>query len=167
MSVPVELKLILEAFDRNARVNRATLGTLTMEDLNHSDGAGGFSVGQHLADIVDFRPGWLSRVSPAHAEGIPDVTGDTPTWLTVSSIEELQRAFDAGDAAVKEAVISAVNEGRSFEGAYPSHPAHFLQHTIVHDSHHRGQILALLRQAGRPAEVREELEGASWAIWRE
>ena len=97
MSVPVELKLILEAFDRNARVNRATLGTLTMEDLNHSDGAGGFSVGQHLADIVDFRPGWLSRVSPAHAEGIPDVTGDTPTWLTVSSIEELQRAFDAGE----------------------------------------------------------------------
>ena len=157
MSNPAELELLFEAFDRNARVNRATLATLTMEDLNHSDGKGGFNVGQHLADVVQFRPGWLSRVSPAHAEGVPDVTGDTPTWLTVASIDELQGAFDAGDAAIKEAVISAVNEGRKFEGAYPSHPAQFLQHTIVHDSHHRGQILALLRQAGRPADVREEL----------
>lgn len=167
MSVPAELELLLEAFDRNSRVNRATLSTMTMEDLTFSDGSGGFNIGQHLADLVNFRPSWLSRVSPEHAKLVTDVTGDTPTWLTVSSIEELQRAFDEADAAVKEAVISAVNEGRKFEGAYPSHPAHFLQHTIVHDSHHRGQILALLRQAGRPADVREELEDASWAIWRE
>lgn len=167
MKVPAELKLLFEAFDRNARVNRATLSSLTMDDLGHSDGVGGYNVGQHLADIVDFRPGWLSRVSPSHAEAVPDVTGDTPTWLTVSSIDELQRAFDAGDAAIKEAVLSAVNDGRSFQGAYSSHPAHFMQHTIVHDSHHRGQILALLRRAGRPAEVRKELEDASWAIWRE
>ena len=167
MSVPAELQLIFEAFDRNARVTRALLATLSMEDLDHSDGVGGYSVGQHLADIVDFRPGWLSRVSPAHAETVPDVTGDTPNWLTIGSIAELQAAFDAGDEAIKEAVLSAVRAGRSFEKAYRSHPAQFMVHTIVHDSHHRGQILALLRQAGRPADVRQELEDSTWAIWRE
>lgn len=168
MSEPAELRILLEAFERNGRVNRMTLDTMSMEDLNHDDGKGGFSVGQHLADIVDFRPGWLSRVSPRHAESIPNVIDDkSPTWLGVSSIDELKRAFEAGDAAVKAAVIDAVNEDRSFEAAYGSHPANFLVHTIVHDAHHRGQILALLRQAGRPAEVREELEDASWAVWRE
>lgn len=167
MSVPAELQLIFEAFDRNARVTRALLATLSMEDLDHSDGVGGYSVGQHLADIVDFRPGWLSRVSPAHAETVPDVTGDTPNWLTIGSIAELQAAFYAGDEAIKEAVLDAVREGRSFEKAYRSHPAQFMVHTIVHDSHHRGQIVALLRQAGRPADVRKELEDSTWAIWRE
>lgn len=168
MSVPAELTLLIESFDRNSRVTRAILSTLTLDDLQYDDGQGGFSIGQHLADLVEFRPGWLSRVSPSHAEGIPNVMDDkSPTWLGISSIAELQAAFDAGDAAVKAAVLDAVNEGRSFEAAYKSHPAHFLQHCIVHDSHHRGQILTLLRQAGRPADVRERLEDETWPIWRE
>ncbi|MFA5569556.1 MAG: DinB family protein [Trueperaceae bacterium] len=58
-------------------------------------------------------------------------------------------------------------EGRSFVGYYESHPAQLLQHCIVHDSHHRGHILALLRQAGRRADVREGLEGSTWSVWRE
>lgn len=167
MAASQGLALLLESFDRNSRVTRATLATLTLADLEYGSQHGGFNIGQHLADTVDFRPSWLSRVSPSHAEGIPVVTGDTPTWLTVASIAELQAAFDAGDAAVRAAVLDAVDEGRSFTGAYASHPAHFLQHCIVHDAHHRGQILALLRQAGRPADVREVLEDESWAVWRE
>ncbi len=168
MSVPAELALLFESFDRNARVTRAILDTLTMEDLAYGNEQGGFNIGQHLADIVEFRPGWLNRVSPAHAEGIPNVIdGASPTWLGIGSIAELQAAFDAGDTALKAAVLGAVREGRSFEAAYRSHPAHFMQHCIVHDSHHRGQILALLRQAGRPAELREQLEDETWPVWRE
>lgn len=168
MTVPAELKLLFESFERNGRVNRALLASLTMEDLEHSDGVGGFSVGQHLADIVSFRPEWLSHVSPQHAEQVPNVIDDkASTWLGVSSIAELQQAFDAGDAAIKEAVLAAIAEDRGFEVVYQSHPANLVQHCIVHDSHHRGQILALLRQAGRPAEVREQLENTTWAIWRE
>src|SRR5690554_5868346 len=168
MSTPTEIELLLEAFDRNARVTRALLDTMTMEDLMYEDGSGGFNIGQHLADLVNFRPSWLARVSPEHAERVKDVTADdSPTWLAVSSIAELQAAFDEGDAAMKDAVLDALSEGRGFERAYQSHPAHMLQHCIVHDSHHRGQILALLRQSGRPAVVREELEELTWAIWRE
>lgn len=168
MPVPAELKIVFESFDRNARVTRALLSTLSMEDLYYSDGVGGFSIGQHLADIVNFRPTWLSRVSPQHAQKVQDVTADdAPNWLNVNSIAELQAAFDAGDAAVKEAVLSAVEEGRDFDGFYETHPAHLIQHTIVHDSHHRGQILALLRQSGRPADIRETLENETWAMWRE
>jgi len=168
VSTPAELALVLESFDRNARVNRALLATLTLEDLNHEDGVGGFSIGQHLADIVSFRPDWLSRVSPRHAERVPNVIDESsPTWLGIESIDQLQAAFEAGDAALRDAVVDAVNEGRSFEGVYESHPAHLLQHCIVHDSHHRGQVLALLRQAGRPEAERMELEEQTWPIWRE
>lgn len=167
MPLPAELVIVFESFDRNARVNRAILDTLSMNDLEYSDGVGGFNIGQHLADLVDFRPSWLTRVSPEHAAKVPAVTGDSPTWLLVESIAELQAAFDAGDAAMRDAVESAVREGRKFETVYQTHPAHLILHCIVHDSHHRGQILALLRQAGRPTEEREQLEEETWPIWRE
>lgn len=164
-----EIDLVLESFERNGRVNKAVLTTLEWADLEHDDGAGGWNIGKHLADMAEFRRWWLRRVSPQHAGSVPSVAdGDQSTfWLTAKSVDEMQRAFDAGDAAIREAVMSAVDEGRKFDAAYPSHPVHFLQHTIVHDSHHRGQIMALLRRAGRPLEERQRLEEETWPIWRE
>jgi uncharacterized damage-inducible protein DinB len=168
MGRPDELSLVLEAFDRNARVNRAVLATLTMHDLDHSDGVGGYSIGQHLADIVSFRREKVAAVAPAHAEQVPDPIDETArTWLAAHSIDELQAAFDAGDAAMRATVVEAASAGLRFQGLYESHPAQLLVHCIVHDAHHRGQILALLRQAGRGAEERERLEGVTWSIWRE
>jgi uncharacterized damage-inducible protein DinB len=168
MSVPADLALVLEAFDRNARVNRATLTTLTMPLLELDDAKGGFSIGQHLADTVSFRREWLSHIAPEHAERIPSaIDMKASTWLAATSIDELQSAFDVGDAAIRDAVVLAVEEGRRFQGVYESHPAQLLVHCIVHDAHHRGQIMALLRQHGRSADERERLEQATWPIWRE
>lgn len=168
MTQPQDMALVLEAFERNARVNRAVLETLDMALLDVEDGVGGFSIGQHLADVVSFRRSWLSTVSPEHAQRVPDpIDMNAPTWLAASSIAELQASFDAGDAAVREAVLDALRDGRRFTGAYTSHPAQLMLHCIVHDAHHRGQIMALLRQAGRSDEERERLEEATWPIWRE
>jgi uncharacterized damage-inducible protein DinB len=168
MMVTEELALVFEAFDRNGRVNRAVLATLDMPSLDFGDALGGFTIGQHLADIVSFRSHWIARVSPEHVEGVPDPIDErSPTWLKATSITELQSAFDAGDAIVRDAVLAAVMDGRPFERYYASHPAHVMVHCIVHDAHHRGQIMALLRQAGRSAEERERLEEATWPIWRE
>jgi uncharacterized damage-inducible protein DinB len=150
-----------------ATVDGRTLATLDMQALHHSDGVGGYSVGQHLADIVSFRREKIEAVAPAYAERVPDVIDVTaPTWLAVASIEELRAAFDAGDAAMRDAVLEAVEGGRRFEALYVSHPAHLIVHCIVHDAHHRGQILALLRQAGRSADDRNRLEDETWSVWR-
>lgn len=169
MTPPPNLDLLLESFDRNARVNRKVLDAISMSELDISDGRGGRTIGQLLGELAEFRYGWLTTISPEHAEGIPSVIeGDELEYVvTAQSMAELVAAFDAGDAAAKKAVLDALDEGRSFSGAYESHPGHFLQHILVHDAHHRGQIMTLLRQGGRSAEEMDALERTTWPIWRE
>jgi uncharacterized damage-inducible protein DinB len=160
--------LAFDAFDRNARVNTATLDDLTDDLLGFPDDTGGFGVGQHLADMVSFRHDWLSRVAPAYAERLRDPTdAEHPTWLRARTIAELRADFDAGDAALRAAVADHVADGTAFEGVYESHPAALLLHCVVHDAHHRGQIAALVRRSGRSEERRHALEGRTWSVWRE
>lgn len=162
-----EHTLLLESFKRNARVNQFLLGQLTPEDLALSDGRGGWTLGHHLEHLANFRLGWLSAMSPAHAEGLSQLnSGDEQRDL-----QGLGQALIAGDEAALTAVKAHLESGEPFadpwnEGTYASNPAHFLQHTIVHDSHHRGQIMALLRLNGHSKEQMDQLE-EHWAIWRE
>ncbi|ACO44910.1 DinB family protein [Deinococcus deserti] len=161
--------LILSAFRRNARVNTVLLSTMTSADLDINDSRGGWSVGQHLGHLAGFRAGWLSHISPAHASGLPEVVAGTEEnfWLTTRDVAQLAHALDKGDEAALNAVQAALDEGRGFEGVYTSHPTGFLMHTVVHDSHHRGQIMSLLRQGGRSPEEMDALDRRTWAIWRE
>ena len=162
-----DLTLIHESFRRNGRVNDVLLSALTNTDLDLSDGRGGWTLGQHLGHMANFRRDWLSIISPAHAEGLfVAVKGEE-----IRDPQALAAAFQAGDEAALKAVQAALDEGRTFpdpwnEGTYQSNPAHFLQHTIVHDSHHRGQVMALLREGGRTKEEMDALDN-HWAIWRE
>ena len=169
MTQRTDLGLLLESFARNGRVNEAVLNTIAEADLTLVDGQGGWSIGQHLGHLAEFRYGWLNFISPQHAKNIPSVVeGDAQDFhLTAQSLDELKGAFAAGDVAALEAVTSALEENRSFERAYKSHPAHFLQHIIVHDAHHRGQILNLLRRGGWTREQLGALDDATWSIWNE
>jgi len=157
-------ELLLESFARNGRVNAAVLDSLSAADLALEDAPEGNSVGELLAHMAGFRQSWLVNISPPHAEGLTKVEDD-------ADLDTLWAAFASGDAAALKAVQDALQEGRVFEdpwkeGAYQSNPAHFLQHTIVHDSHHRGQIIMLLRRNGWTKERLEELEEATWPVWR-
>ncbi|WP_295823613.1 DinB family protein [uncultured Deinococcus sp.] len=171
-----DLTLLLDSFRRNARVNAAVLAAVKPDEYDLTDGKGGQSVAQILRHMAGFRVGWLWNISREHAMPLLDPTqqdadGD-PMWRWQGKApDELADAFTEGDAAAVAAVQSALEEGRTFpdpwgEGTYQSSPAHFLQHTIVHDSHHRGQIMTLLREGGRTREEMDALDD-HWAIWRE
>jgi uncharacterized damage-inducible protein DinB len=151
--------LLVESFARNGWVNAAMLDALNPADLALEDAPEGNSIGELLAHMAGFRRGWLENISPPHAEGLSKVD-------KVADLDTLRVAFASGDAAALKAVYDALQDGRSFGGAYQSNPAHFLQHTIVHDSHHRGQITTLLRQSGWTKERLEALEEATWPVWR-
>ena len=167
-----ELPAVLaESFARNGRVNAALLASLTEADLDLWDNAGGWTVGQHLGHLAGFRKGWLSEISPPHAEPlhyIISISRATGAFvLSTHDLSEIAATFSAGDAAALSAVQQALAQGYSFAGTYESHPAHFLQHILVHDAHHRGQIMTLLRRGGRSKEQMDELDDVTWPVWRE
>lgn len=160
--------LAFDAFDRNGEVNAALLAALDDADLHVPDARGGWTVGQHLGHLAEFRQGWLGFIAPAHAAGIPSVIegGETDFVLTATTVADLAAAFHAGDAAALAAVRERLDAGRSFERVYTSHPTAFLLHTVVHDAHHRGQVLAQLRAAGRPKAWLDAVDDATWSVWR-
>ena len=162
--------ILLDSFARNGRVNAALLSSLTEADLDLWDNAGGWTVGQHLGHLAGFRKGWLSEISPPHAEALHYVISASQAtgafWLSTRDLHDIAAAFAAGDAAALSAVQEALAQGRSFVGVYESNPAHFLQHILVHDAHHRGQIMTLLRRGGRSAEQMDELDSATWPEWK-
>ncbi len=168
MTQDADPTLVFDAFDRNTEVNTALLDALDDGDLHVPDGRGGWTVGQHLGHLAEFRHGWLGHIAPAHAEGIPSVVegGETDFVLTAATVAELAAAFQAGDAAAKAAVRERLATGGSFEHVYTSHPTAFLVHTVVHDAHHRGQVLALLRAAGRSQAWLDAVDDATWPVWK-
>ncbi|WP_019011309.1 DinB family protein [Deinococcus aquatilis] len=171
-----QIDFLLESFHRNARVNEVLFEALAPGDFVLSDGLGGWTVERHLRHMARFRSGWLWNIAREYAHPLFDHTqqdaeGDSQWRWQDSPPGELTDALVAGDRAAVQAVQAHLASGEPFvnssrEAAYLSSPAHFLQHTIVHDSHHRGQVMALLRQGGRTKGQMDELD-EHWAIWRE
>lgn len=167
------MNLLQESFRRNARVNTALLEALSPADLAFSDGSGGMTVGQHLAHLARFRVGWLSSLSPDFAGGVPHTALENGgLQCDAETPNQLGEALRGGDAQAMKAVEHARRENKPFadpwgEGSYASDPAHFLGHIVAHDSHHRGQVMGLLRRSGWDAARLEALEAAMWGPWRE
>ncbi|THF86553.1 DUF664 domain-containing protein [Deinococcus sp. KSM4-11] len=163
---------LFEAFRRNARINTLLLDDLTDTDLALSDGQGGMTVAGMLSHMGVSRGGWLAEMSPEHTATTVAITGTTPIWNWRSDdLAAIRAMLEAGDEAAIQAVQAHVRSGEPFAdprgvGTFPSNPALFLLYMIVHDANHRGQIVALLRQAGASTERLDHLEDG-WNVWRE
>lgn len=166
------IDLLLEAFRRNARVNEFLLDALSDADLARTDGRGGMTVAQMFSHMGVSRGGWLVDMAPEYAATTKALTGGKPVWeWQASSREDIRAMLRAGDEAAVQAVQAHLQSGQPFAdpwkvGTYQSNPAYFLLQNIVHDSHHRGQMMVLLRQSGYSKGQLDRLE-EQWDIWRE
>ena len=169
-TMPVPVDLILLAFERNSRVNAAMLAGIGDADLRFEAG-GGWSIGKLLCHLASFRRQWLAEIAPKHAAGLRSLADYTDDGRDFEPLTDdllvIADAFRAGDAAVVAAVHAALTERRPFPGFYRSDPTELLVHVMVHDAHHRGQIMSLLRQRGRSRADMIKLEDATWLVWRE
>lgn len=118
----------------------------------------GYTVAQHLAHLVELRRYWLSELSAGAAEGLPGLHDPTSQEFVAERDPARVRAVLAQvSAAVLEVAIAAPDRGQLPHVSL----AQFLIYLLVHDAHHRGQILLALKAGGLPLPD----EAALWSPW--
>lgn len=146
----------------------ALLEHLTPEMLDARTPGGGYSVARHLAHIVSSTKYWGSRLDK-NLGGLPnlftvreDLDEDDPqAYISETDLARIREVLLETAAAAQEA---AANAPEGFTGELPhSSPDTFLIHMMVHDAHHRGQILLALKTSGYPLPD----EDLIWGPWKE
>ncbi|MEJ2668435.1 MAG: DinB family protein [Deinococcales bacterium] len=153
------------AWERNLAVNLRLVRNLEPSMLSAHSPGGGASVAQHLAHMTMTVKFWGDLIDPDRMAALPDLfrgepAGGAPELLDAET--DLDRIATVCQQTGEAALAAA--DAHPAGGPESPHPdaAAYLVHMLVHDAHHRGQILLALKSAGHALPDAEGL----WAPWR-
>lgn len=157
------------AWQANLKVNQTLVDHLNLEMLNARTPGGGYSVAQHLAHIVGTTKYWGSQLDSERLGKLPNLftfredmdEEDLEAFVTETDLVRIHDVLSQTAAAAQDATANAP-EGHTGELPHSSADA-FLIHMLVHDAHHRGQILLALKMSEYPLPD----EGSMWMPWKE
>lgn len=144
---------IVETWDIHDRINLYLLDSIETPSLASFSASKGRSVGEQFAHIHNVRLMWLKTAAPDLLDGLDKVEKEEARDKRC-----LAKSLKASGAAIRALLERGLNEGR-IKGFKP-HAAAFLGYLISHESHHRGQIVLSLKQAGQPVDKK-----TSYGIW--
>ena len=157
------------AWQTNLQVNLVLVDHLTPEMLQVHTPGGGYTVAQHLAHIVGSVKHWGTKLDNERLGGLPDLftvceylTEDDPDALVPETDLERVRAVLLETAEAARDAAEGAPEGFTGELPHVSTDA-FLIHMLVHDAHHRGQLLLALKTSGYALPD----EDLMWVPWKE
>jgi len=139
----IEANQLLETWEIHNRINLYVLDAIVTEGLQAQSPAKGRTVGELFAHLHNVRLMWLKAAAPELLKGLEKLE------KTETGKKDFMRKslVDSGKA-IRELVSQALSSGGRVKGFKP-HAAAFLGYLISHESHHRGQIVLLLKQAGQ------------------
>jgi uncharacterized damage-inducible protein DinB len=149
---------LLETWRIHDRIHRYLLDAIAEEALGDVSASKGRTVAEQIAHIHNVRLLWLQSAAPELAEGLSKIEkggqGDR---------EHLAAALTASANAIEALLKKSFASGGRIKGFKP-HAVAFLGYLISHESHHRGQIVLTLKQAGHPVD-RKTLFGLwEWGV---
>ena len=133
---------VVDALDLNQGANRLLFGALADDAWNADPPWGkGRTIAAIASHMQNVRLMWLKSLAPAEAAKLGKA--DRRTITRDEALASLEASHEALRAAVS---VAAHGDGRIRD--FPRGVAAFVGYAIAHDTHHRGQICALLRQLG-------------------
>lgn len=151
--------LVKEIWQINDDMNRVLLEHLTADMLGVQTPAKNWSVAGYLAHMAGSKKWWASHISKEDIASLPDLYQETEgSFIAEKNLENIKAVFDETSQTLLESAERAATKG-----ALPyASIDHYLIHMTVHDAHHRGQILLLLRTAGHAAPDEDTFWGGWW-----
>jgi uncharacterized damage-inducible protein DinB len=153
---------ISKAWAANNAVNNELLAYLTSPMLEAVTPGGGYTVAQHLAHMTECIKGWGMELEEGRLKDLPDLYSNYDPGTGMFDAETDLDRIKSVMTQTRDAAL-ATAEHATGTGKLPHDSAGaFLLHMLVHEAHHRGQILIALKTAGHPLPNEE----AMWLPWR-
>jgi uncharacterized damage-inducible protein DinB len=148
---------VAEAWAIHDRIHRYLLAAIPDEALGAVSASKGRTVAEQFAHLHNVRLMWLKAALP---EALADLTKLEKTAL---DRESLNSALEKSGAAIVSLLERAAADGDRMKGFKP-HGTAFFAYLVAHESHHRGQILLTLKQAGFPADKKIAFGIWEWGV---
>ena len=136
-------KQFIETWDIHNRINLYLLDATEPAALGSLSASKGRNVGEQFAHIHNVRLMWLKAAAPALLAGLVKIEKKQALDKKL-----LRKSLTGSSEAIKLLLGQSLKEGGKVKGFKP-HGAAFLGYLISHESHHRGQIILSLKQAGK------------------
>ncbi|MEA2206449.1 MAG: hypothetical protein QOE77_3225 [Blastocatellia bacterium] len=149
---------VLETWNIDARINLYLLDSIAPPALLTYSASKGRSVGEQFAHIHNVRLMWLKAAAPELLKGLAKI--ENPQ---AKDKKLLQKSLADSAQAIATLLGQSLATGGKIKGFKP-HATAFLGYLISHESHHRGQIMLALKQAGHPVDKKIQYGIWEWGV---
>ena len=133
----------LETWDIHNRINLYFIDAIEGAHLKDaSPTTKGRTVGEQLAHVHNVRLMWLKSAAPDLLKKLTKIEKEDATKKDL-----LRRSLDESGKTIKLLLQQSLESGGKIKGFKP-HVTAFLGYLIAHESHHRGQVVLVLKQNG-------------------